>query len=62
MTDATSEAGSTDPSGTPEITPAFSGTRVTRPLALYICFVDRCFSFCTFSFRHCVVCSLIYGF
>ena len=26
------------------------------------CFVDRCLSFCTFSFGHCVVCSsLIYG-
>jgi hypothetical protein len=29
---------------------------------LYISFVDRCFSFCTCSFRHCVVCSLICGF
>jgi Zn-finger nucleic acid-binding protein len=30
---------------------------------LYVCFVDRCWSFCTFSFGHCVVCSsLIYGF
>jgi hypothetical protein len=27
-----------------------------------VCFVDRCFSFCTFSFGHCVVCSSIYGF
>ena len=27
------------------------------------CFVDRCLSFCTFSFAHCVVCpSSIYGF
>ena len=24
---------------------------------LYVCFVDRCLSFCTFSFGHCVVCS-----
>jgi hypothetical protein len=24
---------------------------------LYVCFVDRCLSFCTFSFVHCVVCS-----
>ena len=24
--------------------------------------VDRCLSFCTFSFCHCVVCSSIYGF
>jgi hypothetical protein len=34
-----------DPSEAPEITTVFSGTRVTRPLALYISFVDRCFSF-----------------
>ena len=28
-----------------------------------ICFVDRCLSFCPFSFGHCGVCSsLIYGF
>ena len=26
-------------------------------LVLYVCFVDRCLSFCTFSFDHCVVCS-----
>ena len=37
--------------------PVFSGVRVTR------CFVDRCLSFCTCSFDHCVVCfSSIYGF
>ena len=41
----------------------FSGIRVTRSLVLYVCFVDRCLSFCTFSFGHCVVCSSsIYGF
>jgi hypothetical protein len=40
----------------------FSWVRVTRSLALYICFVDCCLSFCTFSLGHCVVCSaLIYG-
>ena len=39
--------------------PVFSGVQVTRSLVLYVCFVDRCLSFCTFSF---VVCSsLIYG-
>jgi hypothetical protein len=39
----------------------FSG--VTQSLVLYVCFVDHCLSFCTFSFGHCVVCSsLIYGF
>jgi hypothetical protein len=43
--------------------PVFSGVRVTRSLALGICFVDRCLSFCTFSFGHCVVCSSsIHGF
>ena len=41
----------------------FSGVRVTRSLVLYVCFVDRCLSFGTFSFGHCVVCSSsIYGF
>ena len=40
-----------------------SGVRVTRSLDLYVCFVDRCVSFCTFSFGHCVDCfSSIYGF
>ena len=28
----------------------FSGVRVTRSLVLCVCFVDRCLSFCTFSF------------
>jgi len=37
--------------------PVFSGVRVTRSLVLYVCFVDRCLSFCAFSFGHCVVCS-----
>ena len=36
--------------------PVFSGVPVTRSLVLYVCFVDRCLSFCTFSFGHCVVC------
>jgi hypothetical protein len=32
-------------------------------LVLYVCFVDRCLSFCPFSFGHCVVwSSSIYGF
>ena len=39
------------------------GVRVVRSLVLCVCFVDRCLSFCTFSFGHCVVCSSsIYGF
>jgi len=37
--------------------PVFSGVRVIWSLVLYICFADRCLSFCTFSFGHCVVCS-----
>jgi len=42
--------------------PVFSGVRVTRYVALYVCFVDRCLSFVLF-FVHCVVCSSsIYGF
>ena len=41
--------------------PVFSGFRVTRSLALCVCFVDRCLSLYTFSFGHCFVCSsLIY--
>jgi hypothetical protein len=34
-----------------------SGVRVTWSLLLYVCFVNRCLSFCTFSFGHCAVCS-----
>ena len=42
---------------------SFSGVRVNRSLVLYVYFVDRCLSFCTFLFGHCVVCSyLICGF
>ena len=37
--------------------PALSGIHVTRSLVLCVCFVDRCLSFCAFSFGHCVVCS-----
>ena len=43
--------------------PFFNGVRVTRSLVLYVCFIDRWLSFCTFSFGHRVVCSSsIYGF
>jgi hypothetical protein len=46
-----------------EFTPVFIRVRVNRSLVVCVCFVDRCFSFCTFSFDHCVVCSSsIYGF
>jgi len=43
--------------------PVFNGVRLTRSLVLYVCFVDRCLSFCPLSFGHCGVCpSSIYGF
>jgi hypothetical protein len=43
--------------------PVLSGARVMLYLVLYVCFVGRCLSFCTFSFGHCIVCSSsIYGF
>ena len=43
--------------------PVLSDVCVTRSLVLYVCFVDRCLSLCTFSFGHCVICSSsIYGF
>jgi hypothetical protein len=50
-------AGTANPSGTPEFTPGFNGVCVTRSLVVCVCFVDRCLSFCPFSFGHCVVCS-----
>ena len=28
--------------------PVFTGVHVTQSLVLYVCFVDRCFSFCAF--------------
>jgi hypothetical protein len=34
----------------PSSPPVLSGVRVNRSLVLYICFVDRCLSFCTFFF------------
>ena len=41
----------------------FSEVRVIRSLVLCVCFVDRCLSFCPFSFGRCVVCpSSIYAF
>ena len=54
---ATSGERTAHPSGAHELIPVFSGVRVTRSLVLYVCFVDRCLSFCTFSIDHCVVCS-----
>jgi hypothetical protein len=43
--------------------PVFSRVCVSRSFVLCVCFVDRCLSFCPFSFGHCVVCSFsIYWF
>jgi len=53
-TGATSGAGTAYPSEHLSSPPDF---RVTRSLALCICFVDRCLFFCTLSFGHCTVCS-----
>jgi hypothetical protein len=39
----------------------FSGVRVTRSLVLYVCFVDRCLSFCTF-FLLAIVLSVLVRF
>ena len=58
-TGTTSATGTAYPSGAPDFTPVFSGIRVNRYLALYVCFVYRCVSFYLFS---CVVCSLICWF
>jgi len=42
---------------------SFSGVCVARSLVVCVCIVDRCLSFCPFSFGHCVVCSYwIYEF
>ena len=48
--DATGGRVTTYPYGAYELTPGFSGVRVTRSLVLCLSFVDRCLSFCTFSF------------
>jgi hypothetical protein len=50
------EAGPAYLSWVPGFTSGFSRVRVTRSLALCVCFVDRRLSFCSFSFGHCVVC------
>jgi len=36
--------------------PVFSVVRVARSLVFCVVFVDRCWSFCSFSFGHCCVC------
>ena len=63
LTGVSSGAGTAYPSEHLSSSSVYSGVRVTRSLVLHVCFVDRCLSFCTFSFDHCVVCSSsIYGF
>jgi hypothetical protein len=62
LTGVSSGAGTVYPSEHLSSPPVYSRLRVTRSLVLYVCFVDRCLFFCTFSFGHCVVCSSIYGF
>jgi hypothetical protein len=47
---ATSGVGTAYPSGASEFNPGFSGVRVTHSLVLCVCFVDRCLSFCSFSY------------
>ena len=51
-TGATSGAQTAYPSGALSSHPVFSWVRVTRSLFLCAWFVDRCLSFCTFSFGH----------
>jgi hypothetical protein len=42
--------------------PIFNGIYAPQSVVLYVCFVDRCLSFCPFSIGHCVACSSsIYG-
>ena len=53
---ATNGAGTAYISIAHEFTPVFSGVRVTQSLVLCVCILDRCLSFSTFSFGHCVVC------
>jgi hypothetical protein len=48
------------PSGAPEFTPVFSGVRVTRSLVLYVCFVERCLSFCLLSLFFWPLCCLFF--
>jgi hypothetical protein len=57
MTGATSGAGTTHPSEHLSSPPVFRGVRIAWSFVLCVCFVDRCLSFCTFSYGHCVVCS-----
>jgi hypothetical protein len=39
---------------------SFSGFLLPDPYFFVWCFVDRCFSFCLFSFNHCIICPRSY--
>ena len=54
-TGATRGAETAYPSGAFEFTSGFQWVCVTRSLVLCVCFLDRCLSFCTFSFGNCVL-------
>ena len=47
---------------TPDFLCGFDWFLMLIPRFLVLCFVDRCLSFCHFSFDHCIVCPSIYGF
>ena len=47
---ATSGAGTAYPSGASEFNRGFRRVRVPHSLVLCVCFVDRCLSFCPFSY------------
>ena len=53
-TDSRYRAGTTYPSGAPEVTPIYSGYRVARSLVICVVFCRTLFVL--FSFGHCVVC------
>ena len=59
----TNGAGTANTSGEPEFTPGFYWGSCYSNFSYMCIFADRCLSFCTFSFGHCVVCSSTkYGF
>ena len=58
--DVTSGAGSAYPSEHLSSPPVFSGVRVTRPLVLYVCFVDSYLSFVLY--RLAIVLSVLLRF
>ena len=60
---ATRGAGTTYSTVAPEFTPCFYWGYMLLKFQIFVqCFVDRCLSFCPFSFGHCVVGSSKYGF